>query len=277
MPTTRDTGYISAYPVVVGYIDAPYGTATGGASSSITVGGVNYTLLTFTSDATLTVAKAGLFDVLLVGGGGGGAGAYDGAPGGGGGAGQYVISTTYFAVGSFSVDIGAGGAASFAGFSSQIGTATGGVSASGGGQGNPIWNLSKGGSGGSGGGTYASNIGYAMGFGGNNGGPGYGSPFGGGGGGGAGSVGGTGGGGNGGAGGAGVEVNTFISGSSLFKAGGGGGASSSGGAGGSGIGGAGGSGGNGGSAAANTGSGGGGGYSSGGAGGSGIIYVRFKV
>jgi hypothetical protein len=42
---------------------ASYGTATGGSSSSITVGGQNYTLLTFTSDATLTVTKAGLFDV----------------------------------------------------------------------------------------------------------------------------------------------------------------------------------------------------------------------
>ena len=51
---------------------ATYGTATGGASSStITVSGVQYTMLTFTSTATLTVTKAGLFDVLLVGGGGG--------------------------------------------------------------------------------------------------------------------------------------------------------------------------------------------------------------
>jgi hypothetical protein len=41
-----------------------YGTATGGSSSSITVGGQNYTLLTFTSSSTLTVTKAGLFDVL---------------------------------------------------------------------------------------------------------------------------------------------------------------------------------------------------------------------
>jgi hypothetical protein len=39
---------------------------------SITVGGEAYTLLTFTSAGTLTVTKAGLFDVLRFGGGGGG-------------------------------------------------------------------------------------------------------------------------------------------------------------------------------------------------------------
>jgi hypothetical protein len=255
-----------------------YGVATGGSATSITVGGTAYTLLTFTSDSTLTVTKSGLFDVLLVGGGAGGAAAADSAPGGGGGAGQYYISTAYFEAGSLTVDVGAGGAAASSGFSSQIGTATNGVSASGGGRGNPLWNLARGESGGSGGGTYASNIGFAMGFGGHNGGSSTGSPFSAGGGGGAGAVAGNGTAGVGGAGGAGVQVNTFISGASLFKGGGGGGASSTGGAGGSSIGGAGASGsGAGGTAAANTGSGGGGGYSAGGAGGSGIIYVRFKV
>ena len=44
-----------------------YGVASGGTSSSITVSGDSYTLLTFTSDGTLTVATAGWFDVLLVG------------------------------------------------------------------------------------------------------------------------------------------------------------------------------------------------------------------
>jgi len=53
---------------------ANYGAATGGTSSSITVGGIAYTLLTFTTDANLVVSKTGLFDVLLVGGGGGGGG-----------------------------------------------------------------------------------------------------------------------------------------------------------------------------------------------------------
>ena len=69
----------------------PYGTATGGASSStITVGGQSYTLLTFTSDGNLTVSAAGLFDVLLVAGGGGGGADEDAGTNdnGGGGAGQ---------------------------------------------------------------------------------------------------------------------------------------------------------------------------------------------
>jgi hypothetical protein len=51
---------------------ASYGTATGGSSSSITVGGINYTLLTFTSSGTLTVTKSGLFDLFVIGGGAGG-------------------------------------------------------------------------------------------------------------------------------------------------------------------------------------------------------------
>jgi hypothetical protein len=88
------------------------------------------------------------------------------------------------------------------------------------------------------------------------------------------------------AGGAGVEVNTFIGGSSLFKAGGGGGAGSvTGGAGGSSVGGAGfqGVSGVGTAAGANTASGGGGSIDNstsarlGGNGGSGIVYIRFKV
>ena len=67
-----------------------YGVATGGTSSSITDSSQAYTLLSFTSDGTLTVSAAGLFDVLLVGGGGGGGsenGSTAGAGGGGGGGG----------------------------------------------------------------------------------------------------------------------------------------------------------------------------------------------
>ena len=52
-----------------------YGVATGGQSSStITVGGLSYTMLTFTASGTITITKAGLFDVLAVGAGGGGGG-----------------------------------------------------------------------------------------------------------------------------------------------------------------------------------------------------------
>ena len=43
-----------------------YGAATGGSSSSITVGGTAYTMLAFTSTSTLTVTSAGLFDIFVV-------------------------------------------------------------------------------------------------------------------------------------------------------------------------------------------------------------------
>ena len=153
-----------------------YGVATGGSSSSITVDSINYTLLTFTSTGTLTVSKAGVFDIYLVAGGGGG------------GAGRSVG--------------GGGGYASMAN----------GIS------------------------------GYAGGSGTNGGG------------------GGAGGAGSGNSGGAGIQVNTFISGSSLLKAKGGEGAYTA-------------------NGAANSGDGGGGGIYdvSHSTGGSGIVYIRFKV
>jgi hypothetical protein len=55
MARNRDAGYVSGYPVVVAYAET-YGTATGGTSSTITVGGESYTLLTFASDANLAQA-----------------------------------------------------------------------------------------------------------------------------------------------------------------------------------------------------------------------------
>lgn len=64
-----------------------YGSASGGTSSSITSSGVSYTLLTFTTDGTLTVSKDGLFDVLLVGGGGNGGNTITNERAGGGGGG----------------------------------------------------------------------------------------------------------------------------------------------------------------------------------------------
>jgi hypothetical protein len=49
--------------------------ATGGSSSSITVSGQAYTLLTFTSNGTLTIVNGGDFEYMAFGGGGnGGAG-----------------------------------------------------------------------------------------------------------------------------------------------------------------------------------------------------------
>jgi hypothetical protein len=88
-----------------------YGVATGGTSSSITDNSIAYTLLSFTSDGTLTVTKAGLFDILCVGGGGGGgAQLYGGEPTGGGGGGMACISTLFLPVASYTVDVGVGGA-----------------------------------------------------------------------------------------------------------------------------------------------------------------------
>jgi hypothetical protein len=243
-----------------------YGTATGGSSSSITVGGVAYTLLTFTSDSTLTVTKNGLFDCTIIAGGGGGSRT------GGGGAGGLLQSQFYFE-GNQTVTVGAGGAAVLSGRESRVGNAF----AFGGGAGLQVGPFyGNGQQGGSGAGA---GIGGAAGIGviglGNNGGA-AGSDAGGGGGG-ASAVGSNGVTTTGGAGGAGTDIGTWLGAGSTFLAGGGGG-------GGSGAGGAGGAGGGGAgttttgnAGTANTGGGGGGGYSTdGGAGGSGIVYVRFK-
>lgn len=89
------------------YGGVSYGTATGGTSSSITISGVNYTLLTFTTDGTLTVTKSGLFDYFVMGSGGGSTQFFNGA-GGGGGA-QFIEGTVYLTANQ-SVTIGAGGA-----------------------------------------------------------------------------------------------------------------------------------------------------------------------
>jgi len=265
---------------------AQYGVATGGSSSSITVSGVNYTLLTFTGDATLTVTKAGLFDIECYGGGGGGGGGDSGAPsrgGGGGGAGGRIRTTVYLDANQ-SVTVGGGGAGGAVqtpgsvGSRSQVGARLVMIGG-GGGRADSLGIALANGGGGYGesgkttGGTSILGTDY-----GNNGGTAVVNGAGGGGGGST-QVGQNGVTNTGGAGGAGSDVSTFIGGSSLFKAGGGGGAgSTAGGAGGSSVGGAGGTG-AGSAAAANTAGGGGGsaGNNSGGAGGSGIVYVRFKV
>jgi hypothetical protein len=269
-------------------VSTGYGVATGGASTAITVGGVNYTLLTFTSDSTLTVTKAGLFDVLMFAGGGGGGGGQSAGDtvrsGGGGGAGAIVQSTVYLSANQ-TITIGAGGAggpdnsSGTNGSTSKIGALLNIIGGAGGGGVDLINAKSLGcGAGGfglSGRSAGISILGTTNGFDG-----GLGADL---------NAGGGGGGvtangvaasaGNGGAGGAGFDVSAFIGGSALFKGGGGGGGGqTTGGAGGSGVGGAG-STGAGNSAAANTGSGGGGvrNTNTAGAGGSGILYVRFKV
>jgi hypothetical protein len=100
---------------------ATYGLATGGSSSSIVVGGLNYTMLTFTTDANLVVSRAGLFDCLVVGGAGG-AGANTALSSfiGGGGAGGVAEQTIYLAAATYAIDIGAGGAKSSSGLTTRL-------------------------------------------------------------------------------------------------------------------------------------------------------------
>jgi hypothetical protein len=147
-----------------------YGVATGGASTAITVGGVDYTLLTFTSSGTATITKSGLFDVLVFAGGGcGGTGATNGAVGGGGGAGGVLQSTIYLDA-DVTVTIGAGGATGYPwteGSSSTVGNANRNLSVAGGGKGGGYitgQNAIGGSKGGSGGGGSSSNMGapYAI-------------------------------------------------------------------------------------------------------------------
>ena len=270
-----------------------YGIATGGTAISPdpTIDGIVYRVLEFTSTGTLTVTKAGLFDIL--GGGGGGAGSRSDLGAGGGGAGS-IWDTTIYLDANQTVTIGGGGAKA-AGFQGRAGlsgspslvgtkyTAIGG--GAGGSQDSPIA-LSGGSGGGAGyGGTpNALTIGRSIdGFGFNGGQVGTSSGYpngGGGGGGGAGGVGGNGSGNNGGAGGAGKDISAFRGevATTTIRGGGGGGGSTggSGGAAGSGGGTAGNSDTD---AGANTASGGGGGILGGnqGAGGSGFVLVRFKV
>ena len=115
MPNRRELGYVSAGSVpTITLTPAPYGVATGGTSSSITDGGQAYTLLSFTSDGTLTVSTAGLFDVLILGGGSGGGRepAGSGRAAGAGGGGGILQETIYLTATSFTVQVGAGGAGS---------------------------------------------------------------------------------------------------------------------------------------------------------------------
>ena len=89
-----------------------YGTATGGTGVvTVTIGGVDYAYTSFTSTGTLTVTKAGLFDVLVYGAGGGaGANSDTSAVGAscGGGAGGMLQGLVYLTTNE-TVTIGAGG------------------------------------------------------------------------------------------------------------------------------------------------------------------------
>jgi hypothetical protein len=265
--------------------------ATGGTVSN--VGG--YRIHTFTSSGTFTVTEGGDVEYLVVAGGGGGGSRHAG----GGGAGGFRTGTGMsLTAGSYSVTVGAGGAAGIANGSAPTKGANSsfnGITSLGGGEGGQYPNQNPGGTGGSGGGGanftgLSGDVGGAGGAGtpgqGNNGGSGSGgAPWAAGGGGGAGSTGfpnpstSTGGAG-------GVGLSSSISGSAVFYAGGGGGGGSNsgpGGAGGNGGGGAGGAGESPGTAGtagtANRGGGGGGtrDTAGGGAGGSGIVIIRYPV
>jgi len=277
--TLVQTPSVSGWGKAVAAAGVDYGTATGGASSPITVDSQAYTLLTFTDTGTLTVTKAGLFDVYIVGGGGGG-GSYSGGAGGG-----WFFEGTVYLSGNATVTVGDGGAG--AASSSVNGgdgaTSSVGVYAARGGAGAPSHAY-----------TSVNRLRFPTGAGGNTGNPvgiqGYESRDGGsgfatanygcGGGAGSGANGSNGTTSAGGAGGAGTT--TSFTGSSLTFGGGGGGsiqAGSGAGAGGTGGGGAGGSNANGTSGTANTGGGAGGNNATANAtaGGSGVAYIRFKI
>lgn len=126
----RQVGYkISAneikfylYPIYITPMGSNgYGIATqiGGFSSTIT-DTHQFTLFSYTAlsgTRTFTISVAGLFDILMVaGGGGGGSGVgYSGEGGGGGSAGQVIIQTLYLPIGTYDVNVGAGGSEGVAG------------------------------------------------------------------------------------------------------------------------------------------------------------------
>lgn len=252
------------------------GTTGSPTSATYTSGGINYKTYKFTGSGSITLSKAGLIDVLVVGSGGGGGS----NNGGGGGGGSVITQTIYATAATHTITIGAGGSGNSTplacmGNPSAIGLSTNtylsAAIAGGGGGSDATGNVKDGANGSSGGGgcggTYAgtggspllSGIGFAGGTkatGGN----------GGCGGGGAGAVGIGGINNDGGAGGAGTS-NTFATGSSITYGGGGGGKGTTWGAGGAGGGGSNSAG------TANTGGGGGGNY----AGGSGVLIVRVKA
>jgi hypothetical protein len=264
-----------------------YGVATGGSATSITQSGVNYTLLTFSTSATLTISTAGLFDLALVGGGAsGGLRTAADLGAGGGGAGGLIQTTVYFAAGTQTITVGAKGAAVTTQRNGNTGTATSinTLAAIGGGQGGAGSNDNlNGASGGGSFGNFAGSSAIAGNQGKGGGVGGYATNLAGGGGGGYASVGGNNSGNTAGSGGTGYDLGTnWLGGASAFFCGGGGGGSriGTGGAGGSSVGGAGSSGAAAGSNAspASRGSGGGGGQATtSGAGSDGVAYVRFKV
>lgn len=79
----------------------------GGSSSSFVDEGKSFSVFTFTGSGTLNVTQRGFADVLIIGGGASGGSAISG----GGGAGGVYEGSMYLPVGSYTVTVGAGGAA----------------------------------------------------------------------------------------------------------------------------------------------------------------------
>lgn len=240
-----------------------YGVATGGSSASATVSSIDYTILTFTSNADLTVSTGGWFDFVFVGAGGaGGPGnntavwSYGNLAGCGGGGGEIRFVSRYVPAGTYGIVIGAGATSAFSGGATwipKLGIGATGGTGGGGAFGYPYFPVRSGGCGAGSMIQGSSGIGYGgiatvsatQGSGG----------------------GGAGGAPSGGTGGAGFDVNVWIGGSTTLKsAGGTGGTNNAGGAAGTA------NSGNGGNAAGY-----GSGSSAGGAGGSGVAYVRFRI
>jgi len=263
-----------------GFPKASVSGSTGSpATGNYTSGGFTYDYWDWTASGSVTLATAGLVDILLVGGGGGGGssaggGAYAG--GGGGAGGVAVLAQVYLPAGTHTVTVGAGGGSDQAGGFSLLGP----YIVPGGDKGGNVYDYAFGyATGGSGGGAAATGV-YGRGITGfgNNGGNCHASQTASGGGGGAGAVGANAASGTaGGAGGNGVS-NSYNNSATTYGGGGGGGAASgSAGAGGSGGGGAGSVGGAATAGTANTGGGGGGRGGAdgvGAAGGSGRVILR---
>ena len=109
---SRTAGYVSGITTQFIPAGSGYGEATGGTSlGTRTVGGLNYTVLEFTSTSQLTIVKAGLFDIMLFAGGGAGGNQSAEQSGGGGGGGGYRQATVFLNA-NITITIGAGADAS---------------------------------------------------------------------------------------------------------------------------------------------------------------------
>ena len=89
-----------------GVTSANFSDAATGTYSS---GGFNYKYLTYTASGTLTVTRAGLCDLLVIGGGGGGGSSASGNGSGGGAGGYLEVTDAYLPAGTLTVTVGAGG------------------------------------------------------------------------------------------------------------------------------------------------------------------------